>query len=157
MYVDLRVSLLLIAITFFQCCYTAIVPKVCKVNAASPLWPSLEQWNDLNSTIHGRLLKPAPTAAVCHPEQPSYNLTVCLTTDWTDATTYVNDPIGILNPNWNDDSCLPSPKYPCTGAGSPIYVINASGAGHVLAGINFARKHSVRLNVKGSGHDYLGR
>lgn len=35
--------------------------------------------------------------------------------------------------------------------------MNASSSEHVAAGINFARHHNIRLNVKGSGHDYLGR
>ena len=52
---------------------------------------------------------------------------------------------------------VPEPKYPCTGAGFPVYVVNASTSEHVAAGINFARTHHIRLNVKGSGHDYLGR
>lgn len=65
--------------------------------------------------------------------------------------------MGIINPNWQFDSCLPSPEVPCTQEGVPIYVINASCSEHVAAGVDFARTHSVRLNVKGSGHDYLGR
>ena len=31
-------------------------------------------------------------------------------------------------------------------------VINATNSQHVAAGVNFARKYNVRLNVKGSGH-----
>ena len=57
----------------------------------------------------------------------------------------------------SNDSCLPDPKYPCTGEGFSIYVVKATSAEHVAAGVNFARNHNIRLNVKGTGHDYLGR
>jgi hypothetical protein len=129
----------------------------CKVTPKSPGWPCAADWEALNRTVDGRLLKPFPQAAVCHPSKPEFNVAVCKKTDWTSATTYADDPIGIINPNWSDDCCLPAPQYPCTGEGFPVFVVNASTAAHVSAGVDFARKHNIRLNVKGSGHDYLGR
>ena len=135
----------------------SITVTVCKSTPDSPSWPHDSQWQALNDTINGRLLTPPPPAAVCHSEQPTYNPFICETTDWANASTYTNDPLGIICPNWSKDSCLPQPKYPCTGEGFPVYVINATCAEHVAAGIDFARKHNIRLNVKGSGHDYLGR
>ena len=144
-------------LTFLSLSITAYQPPKCKAVPGSAAWPCHGDWDALNRTIDGRLLKPLPTAAVCHPDEPDYNPAICKSADWTDAETYVNDPIGILNPNWSNDSCLPQPQYPCSGEGFPVYVVNASSSDHVAAGINFARKHNVRLNVKGSGHDYLGR
>jgi hypothetical protein len=78
---------------------------------------------------------------------------------------------------YNNDTCLPNPAYVCSDAGYPAFVVNASTPDHVRAGINFgerlclaggalglvlansveARKHNVRLIVKGTGHDYQGR
>ena len=129
----------------------------CKATPDTSFWPSRADWNALNKTLGGRLLKPPPPAAVCHPEEPTYDLALCKATQWTNATTYADNPIGIIVPNWCNDSCLPPPHYPCSGKGFPIYVVNASCAEHVAAGIEFAKIHNVRLNVKGSGHDYLGR
>ncbi|UKZ74474.1 hypothetical protein TrVFT333_002142 [Trichoderma virens FT-333] len=54
-------------------------------------------------------------------------------------------------------TCLPEENTPCSPAGYPAYVVNASTAEHVKIGIDFARKYNVRLNVKNTGHDYLGR
>ncbi|KAF4595165.1 RNA polymerase II mediator complex component SRB4 [Ophiocordyceps camponoti-floridani] len=54
-------------------------------------------------------------------------------------------------------SCLPDANAPCTARGYPPYVINASTAGHVKTGIDFARNHNIRLVVKNSGHDFIGR
>lgn len=129
----------------------------CKTHPTSGSWPSITDWEALNETVGGRLLKPLPPAAICHSSQPDYNLKQCEATDWTDASTYADSPLGIINPNWSNDSCLPQPRYPCTGEGYPIYVVNASSVEYVAAGVNFARHHNIRLNVKGSGHDYLGR
>ena len=64
---------------------------------------------------------------------------LCRATQWTNAITYADNPIGIIVPNWSNDSCLPPPHYPCSGKGFPIYVVNASCAAHVAAGIEFAK------------------
>lgn len=142
-------------------CILALVPPTvatrCKAVPGTPLWPCEAEWAALNRTLGGRLLRPPPTAAVCHPDQPSFNLDTCNATQWTSSSTYAEDPLGIINPNWSNDSCLPLPLLPCSGEGFPVYVVNASCAEHVVAGVNFARAHNIRLNVKGSGHDYLGR
>jgi FAD/FMN-containing dehydrogenase len=37
------------------------------------------------------------------------------------------------------------------------YVIAAENAEDVVAGVNFAREHNLRVAIKGTGHDYLGR
>jgi hypothetical protein len=60
-------------------------------------------------------------------------------------------------PNWSNDSCLPDPSAGCSGAGYSVYVINATSKEYVKKGVDFARKNNVRLIVKGTGHDYLGR
>lgn len=129
----------------------------CKAALDTAAWPRKAQWDALNHTIGGRLLKSPPTAAVCHPEQPAFDFERCNATQWASSVTYAEDPLGIINPNWSNDSCLPSPQLPCSAQGFPVYVINASCAEHVTAGVKFARSHNIRLNVKGSGHDYLGR
>lgn len=138
----------------------SFVPSIaarCKVVPTSPAWPCETEWDALNLTVEGRLLKPLPTAAVCHYEQPTFDPETCNVTQWDSSVTYAEDPLGIINPNWSNDSCLPLPQLPCSGAGFPVYVINASCAEHVVAGVDFARTYNIRLNVKGSGHDYLGR
>ena len=37
------------------------------------------------------------------------------------------------------------------------FAVEAENAGDVVAAVDFARKHRLRLIVKGTGHDYLGR
>lgn len=131
----------------------------CKAIPGSPSWPSHSEWQSLNRSVSGHLLAPTPPAAVCHRDQPSFSNSSCayVTYAWQNSTFHADDPISVEFENWNNDSCLPDPTAPCSGAGYPVYVINATTAQDVRAGIDFARKNDVRLIVKGSGHDYLGR
>lgn len=61
--------------------------------------------------------------------------------------------------NWVNDTCWPFPDQgaTCSGAGLPVYSVNASSAEHVVAAVDFARENAVRLVVKGTGHDFRGR
>jgi hypothetical protein len=131
----------------------------CKAVPGTSSWPSLDKWKALNSSIDGRLLRPSPPGAVCHSDQPTYNTDACtvVTQGWTNIDFEATIPNSIAWDNWNNDSCLPYPGTPCSGEGYPVYVINATSKEDVKAGVDFARENNVRLIVKGSGHDYLGR
>jgi hypothetical protein len=131
----------------------------CKATPGTSSWPSADSWSRLNHTLSGRLLKPSPPGAVCHPSQATFNLLACpaVQAGWLTTAWHADDPISVSENNWNNDTCLPIPTLPCTGAGYPVYVVNASCAEHVKHGVDFARENNVRLIVKGTGHDYLGR
>ncbi|KAF7557179.1 hypothetical protein G7Z17_g865 [Cylindrodendrum hubeiense] len=58
---------------------------------------------------------------------------------------------------FTNDTCLPNEDFPCTATGYPAYVVNATTPKHVKLGIDFARKHHIRLVVKNTGHDFIGR
>lgn len=45
----------------------------------------------------------------------------------------------------------------CDLGNAPVFTINATHADHVAAGINFARLHNIRLVLRDTGHDFLGR
>jgi hypothetical protein len=134
-------------------------PNICKASLGSLDWPSISQWAALNASVSGRLLKPSPPGAVCHPGQPTYNATECpaVLTGWYTLPLHTENPISSAWNNWNNESCLPTLPSPCSGEGYPVYVINATCKEDVKAGIDFAAENNVRLNVKSTGHDYLGR
>jgi hypothetical protein len=133
-------------------------PK-CKATPGSPDWPSTASWSALNDSLSGRLLKPAPPGAVCHPTQPTYSPAACpaVQAGWATTIWHTDNPVSSIQNNWNNDTCLPIPTVPCSGEGYPVYVVNATCAEDVKKGVDFARKNNVRLIVKGTGHDYLGR
>ncbi|KAI0423731.1 hypothetical protein F5Y09DRAFT_336347 [Xylaria sp. FL1042] len=45
----------------------------------------------------------------------------------------------------------------CTLGNLPSYAINVSSAEDVVAGVRFAEKNNIRLVIKNTGHDFLGR
>jgi hypothetical protein len=138
---------------------TAHPASSCKASLGSSNWPSLSAWASLNHSLSGQLLKPSPVGAVCHPERPEYNNASCASVvqEWFDIDNYADFPMDNAWSNWNNDSCLPWTSAPCTNDAYPVYVVNATCKEDVKKGVDFARKHNVRLVVKSTGHDYLGR
>lgn len=134
-------------------------PPSCKASLGSADWPSAAQWASLNHSVQGRLLQPPPPGAVCHPDQSTYNAQQCpiVSSKWSSIFFHQADPVSSAWNNWNNDSCLPYPNTPCSGKGYPVYVINATCKEDVKKGVDFARENNVRLIVKATGHDYLGR
>lgn len=131
----------------------------CKAVPGSRDWPSDSEWAKLNRTLGGQLIKPVPPGGVCHPTYPTFDPVACpaVALGWLTNAFHAADPVSSTENNWNNDTCLPVPTVPCSGDGYPRYVVNATNAEHVQKGVDFARKNNVRLIVKGTGHDYLGR
>lgn len=50
-----------------------------------------------------------------------------------------------------------SPNGPCTLGNLASYALNISNAEAVVTGIRFARDNNIRLTIKNTGHDFLGR
>jgi hypothetical protein len=138
-------------------------PPSCKAAPGTSNWPSFSQWSALNHSISGQLLQPAPPGAVCYPDQPTYNATLCSLVQndlFLDIDYFSTLPSACAWPFWNNDSCLPFQQFlsmPCSYEGFPIYVVNATNKDDVKKGVDFARENNVRLVVKASGHDYSGR
>ncbi|PGH17444.1 hypothetical protein AJ80_04814 [Polytolypa hystricis UAMH7299] len=133
----------------------------CKVFPGDKDWPSEDAWASLNKVADNQLLKPRPKAAVCY-NGPEYNPAACeqMTANWTNSYIHLDDPIEMFSPVLQGLTCLPPDVYDsknCTQGGFPVYVINATTTKHVQAGINFARNTGVRLVVKNTGHDFIGK
>ena len=64
-----------------------------------------------------------------------------------------------MAPYWLNNSCSPfsGRNGSCTLGNTPVYAIDVDNAGTVAAGLRFAREHNVRLSIKNTGHDYIGR
>ncbi|CAK7200273.1 hypothetical protein SEUCBS139899_002964 [Sporothrix eucalyptigena] len=131
----------------------------CRAVPGGKDWPSTDLWAALNKTVDGRLLQPAPPGAVCHPTQPTYSSAACtaVQANWTDEFFHSGNPVSVEWNNWTNDTCLPDASLPCSGEGYPVYVVNATTPQHVQAAVRFAHTNNVRLIVKNSGHDYVGR
>jgi hypothetical protein len=135
----------------------------CKVYPEDPEWPSDQAWSQLNKLTNNRLLtEPTPLAAVCYPSHPDYDAEQCATysATWTQSYTHMNDPIEIMSPVAQGMTCTPPTifdSHNCTRGAFPKYVLNATEPKHVQLAVNFARNTGVRLVIKNTGHDFLGK
>lgn len=126
----------------------------CKGIPGQTGWPSSAEWKSLNNAVKGHLLKPTPPAAACH----GLTLGDCsaISSGFKDSAWHAGNPVSNMWQNYNNYSCTPS-STTCTGQGYPVFVVEAQGANDVKAAIDFARTKNIRLNVKSTGHDFLGR
>jgi len=60
---------------------------------------------------------------------------------------------------FTNDTCKPTtaPSEPCTLGYYGVYVVKAKTRDHVKAAIDFARANSLRIVIRNTGHDFVGR
>ncbi|KAK2733434.1 hypothetical protein FQN57_002130 [Myotisia sp. PD_48] len=135
----------------------------CRVLPGDSAWPKVADWERLNRTVNGRLTASVPAASVCH-DAPfnNYNAEECSAIQETWRQTrlsHIDQPAEFMSMYFNNYTCdafTPRSK-PCELGNYASYVIEVTGAADVRAGVNFARKNNVRLVIKNTGHDYLGK
>lgn len=133
----------------------------------STCWPSTPKWTSLNASVDGQLIHNHPIAKPCYPG-PDYDASLCqhISEQWTDSIFRESQPVGYTYPLAN--ACPPvsgaragagaiSKATSCNLGNAPVYTINATKADHVAEGIRFAKENNVRLVVKNTGHDIVGR
>ncbi|KZV69773.1 FAD-binding domain-containing protein [Peniophora sp. CONT] len=129
----------------------------CRSQPGQPGFPSTKDWAALNETIGGLLVTVVPSAKACADVE-------CTAAQWSSAT-FRNALPGQMNAyNWEQDYtsnpaglCLFNDTSSCSQGDVPLYAINATSPQHLQAGVSFASQHNLRVSVKSSGHDYLGR
>jgi len=113
----------------------------CRAAPGSADWPTPRQWAGLNETLDGRLLVPTPPGAICHPGWETYNPDQCPAVQAAWQTYAFQDAslVSTYQNQFSNDTCLPDRKLPCSAAGYPNYVINATCAEHVKIGLLFGK------------------
>ncbi|KAB5525547.1 hypothetical protein GE09DRAFT_1178214 [Coniochaeta sp. 2T2.1] len=119
-------------------------------------WPDENEWHKLNSTVGGRLIATVPAASVCHGE--AYNESACdaVRQLWDFPQPHIFASGEIMSPYWQNGSCDPF-STGCSLGTYVSYSIAVEGPEDVRAGIDFSTRHNIRLVIKNTGHDYLGR
>ncbi len=76
-------------------------------------------------------------------------------TSWHSA----GDPTSIMSPLFQGKTCMPQNGQTgtCAIGGFPSYTVNVSNVAQIQLAINFARNLNLRLIVKNTGHDFLGK
>lgn len=77
----------------------------------------------------------------------------------TNATPSVEQPAAALWTYFSGDACRPTtdPTAPCTLGNYPVYLIMAKKESHIKTGILFAKQFGMRLIIRNTGHDFIGR
>ncbi|EPS38898.1 hypothetical protein H072_7337 [Dactylellina haptotyla CBS 200.50] len=135
----------------------------CKCRPSQSCWPDSHAWSRLNITTNGALIKTIPPGIVCYPG-PAYDKDACeKISELSIHHGWISDnPFNVMQPGWNGNPCPPTnnteTNTTCNGLlGDPVYVINATDASQVEAGVKFAKKYDIRLIIKNTGHEFLGR
>ncbi|KAF2182160.1 FAD/FMN-containing isoamyl alcohol oxidase-like protein MreA [Zopfia rhizophila CBS 207.26] len=136
----------------------------CKCYEDNSCWPTGAEWATLNTTVSGALQVAVPPGAVCYNRLgniSTFDAGKCaeVQSKWTDEQFQTDQTIANLWPFYTNNTCLPtnSPNATCTRGFYGQYVIVATTKEHIKAGIDFARTHNLRLIIRNTGHDFMGR
>ncbi|KAJ7489315.1 FAD-binding domain-containing protein [Mycena latifolia] len=138
---------------------TASKSPTCRNIPGSVGYPNPAAWNALNATISGRLIGVVPSAKYC-ASLPGGG---CTDEQWTSALFRSSIPGAMDQVNWEQGYDLTPPSLclrnatKCGQGDVPVYSVEAETVVDIQAAVKFANKYNLRLAVKSSGHDYLGR
>ncbi|MFT3728961.1 MAG: FAD-binding oxidoreductase [Terricaulis sp.] len=108
-------------------------------------WPSATEWDALRTQVGGNLLQPTSLYGSC-------------TTDVASAACRALLP-NLRNPFYIGDQAGGTQVTGWLDAWQPSvspYAVAAHTTADVVAAVNFARRHNLRVAVKGGGHSYQG-
>ena len=120
-------------------------PSSSRVRPGDPEWPSAASWERLNRDVGGRLITVESPLAACI-EAPE-SATCAHVFDSLQNPYYLGDEVGLTQTLGWVDAWTSRPS---------VYAVAARTTDDVVAAVNFAREHNLRLVVKGGGHSYQG-
>jgi hypothetical protein len=120
-------------------------PGIRRIRPGDQSWPKPTDWQQLNQAVKGRLIKIKSLLLDCEEQS---NIAECNSVLHNLHNPYFlgEQPAGTESSGWVDAwQSAPS-----------AYAVAARTTADVVAAVNFARQHHLRLVVKGGGHSYLG-
>ncbi|KAK7060249.1 hypothetical protein VNI00_001014 [Paramarasmius palmivorus] len=142
-------------------------PSNCRCLYGDPCWPSEADFAQLESRLSQPLIYPSPPEASCYPaSNPSENCTD-VQENSQDGRWISDQPGSFQYPNFEDyifpngtiSACYLNSTlgFPCEQGSIPPVGVDARSAEDIQAAVRFAAEHNLRLVVKNTGHDLLGR
>jgi hypothetical protein len=138
-------------------------------------WPSNDDWLRFNSTLNGRLIAVRPWPEPCFG-QPRPDPVQCqlVQAQYTNGPARADQPGYAEIDNWtycydgtSESDCtinadvpqlsLLAPLRTCGAGRVSPYAVNVGSAADVQKAIAFAKARNIKIVVKNTGHDYLGR
>ncbi|KAL2173111.1 uncharacterized protein P884DRAFT_252640 [Thermothelomyces heterothallicus CBS 202.75] len=133
----------------------------CKTYPGDWKWPSRLTWSVFNLLTGGALIETVPIGAVCYPNSGVYNAAKCadIIEHWQESAPPEADPTSVMSPLFQGETCMPQNgnTSQCTLGGFPAYAVKATSVYQIQLAVNFARSLNLRLVVKNTGHDFLGK
>src|SRR5438105_4025926 len=122
------------------------LPKPGSCRPGMPCWPSVEEWQSLGHKLTGKLLQPRSPLKPCAEDFASAACNGVLQT--------LKNPYALQE----DPGATQSLGFlGAWDAAASEYAVAAETPEDIALGVRFAREHGLKLVVKGTGHDYLGR
>ncbi|KAI0073141.1 FAD-binding domain-containing protein [Panus rudis PR-1116 ss-1] len=139
----------------------------CKCRLGDPCWPSDAEFAKLASQLSQPLIHPLPPASACYPiSNPSGNCTEVLA-NWQNYTWHADQPGSMQSPNFETfihkngsiEACYGNVTLglPCQQGSVPVLGVDARSLEDIQTAVKFAGEHNLKLVIKNTGHDYLGR
>ncbi|HEY1780850.1 MAG TPA: FAD-binding oxidoreductase [Roseiarcus sp.] len=119
-------------------------PKT-RVRLGNPAWPSEATWEKLSGEVAGRLIKVRSPLADCIGG--SFDAACAQVFKELKNPYYLGDEVGLTQSLGWVGAWTSEPS---------VYAVAAKTTQDVVAAVNFARDHNLRLVVKGGGHSYQG-
>src|SRR5262245_1325826 len=116
-----------------------------RVRPGDPSWPSEASWARLRREIRGRLSTVESPLTACHMVPEGASCAEVLKE--LKNPYYIGDHPALTQTSGWVDAWTSTPS---------VYAVAAAETADVVAAVNFAREHHLRLVVKGGGHSYQG-
>ncbi|KAI1170396.1 FAD binding domain protein [Nemania sp. FL0916] len=135
----------------------------CRCFPGDECWPSRADWAALNQSVYGALVATVPIGSPCHDTFPgvSYDAEKCgeIQANWPRPELHEKTTHSVMASIFANMSCDPftARDAPCEIGSYVQYAVNASGAADYIKTITFAKEHNIRLVIRNTGHDYMGK
>ena len=121
--------------------------SACRCQPNQSCWPNKKAWSGLAKVLSGRLMKqPVSPIAPC---RKNVNSKAC-----AKAFQLVKNPFYLQSIPGGSQS---QGVWKAWTYKNSEYAVEVENTKDIVAAVNFARQHHLRLVIKGAGHDYLGR
>jgi len=137
-------------------------------------WPTTAQWSAFNSTLGGKLIKVIPWSSPCYALPGPFNSAQCSAVENSYNDGFARESVfgSAQSLNWEscgEDNCWLQTKLPALGgfqnlvckqgrlASFAVNLAAPTAAQDIASTIAFAIAHGVKLSIKNTGHEYLGR
>ena len=120
-------------------------PTHSRVRPSDPSWPSESRWSQLGEEVGDALIKVRSPLVDCLGAAP-----VAACTQLFKAVKnpyFIGEDVALTQTLGWVDAWTSAPS---------VYAVAARNTAHIVAAVNFARQHKLRLVVKGGGHSFQG-